>query len=180
MQFKRLFLTASIVIMSSSMTGCSSFIKWVNDDDNSRLLSDEVKGANYFNYEVFGNKGYVQVFDDGNHTTLILPKGYQVTKAWLLTKHGRISQPVVQQGPYFIVQGLGNQWKVETTMGDLVLQRADELPQSVTIQSQGWYVERLKQEIYDLIAQLTQLKRQHTSEQHHVQQEQPNHEEKPL
>jgi type IV secretory pathway VirB9-like protein len=108
---------------------------------------------------VFGTDKYVQVFDDGSNTTIILPKRAKVNKAWLITKHGRISQPVVQQGPYWIVQSIGNQWKIESSVGDFTLQRVDLLPDNVIIQTDKRYVDRLKNEIYDLMNQLAEIKK---------------------
>lgn len=159
MRLRKTIFVFVVIAVASSTSGCTSFVKWINDEDNSRVLSDEVKKRNYFNYEVFGTDKYVQVFDDGSNTTIILPKRAQVNKAWLITKHGRISQPVVQQGPYWIVQGIGNQWKIESSAGDFTLQRVDLIPDTVIIQTDKRYVDRLKNEIYDLMNQLAEIKR---------------------
>jgi type IV secretory pathway VirB9-like protein len=159
MQLRKTIFVLAVIAVTSSISGCTSFIKWINDEDNARVLSDEVKTRNYFKYEVFGTDKYVQVFDDGSNTTIILPKRAKVNKAWLITKHGRISQPVVQQGPYWIVQSIGNQWKIESSVGDFTLQRVDLLPDNVIIQTDKRYVDRLKNEIYDLMNQLAEIKK---------------------
>lgn len=159
MRLIKTIFALTVIAVGTSTSGCSSLVKLINDDDNARVISEEIKKRNYFSYEVFGTDKYVQVFDDGSNTTIILPKHAQVNKAWLITKHGRISQPVVQQGPYWIVQGIGNQWKIESSAGDFTLQRVDLIPDTVIIQTDKRYVDRLKNEIYDLMNQLAEIKR---------------------
>jgi hypothetical protein len=92
-------------------------------------------------------------------TTVILPKGEKVVKVWMITKTGRIAQPLLQQGPYWIISGVSNQWKFDTTFGSVTVQRVEPLPPEVVVQSDVKYIDRLKQEVYELQQQLAEQKK---------------------
>jgi hypothetical protein len=139
--------------------GCTGVAKWANDDDNARVVSDAVKAKNYFDYQIYGTERLVQVFDNSVQTTVILPKGEKVVKVWMITKTGRIAQPVLQQGPYWIISGVNNQWKFDTTFGSVTVQRVESLPPEVVVQSDVKYIDRLRQEVYELQQQLAEQKR---------------------